>query len=72
MRSVDIIRYMDDNCILDSRSLSADLIERDLSKHVEKQLVTALGDLPRHVISMEEKKNLTTCLICLKQEQQLS
>ena len=43
MRSVDIIRYMDDNCILDSRSLSADLIERDLSKHVEKQLVTALG-----------------------------
>ena len=47
MRSVDIIRYMDDNCVLDSRTLSADLIERDLSKHVEKQLVTALGDLPR-------------------------
>ena len=47
MRSVDIIRYMDDNCALDSRTLSADLIERDLSKHVEKQLVTALGDLPR-------------------------
>ena len=47
MRSVDIIRYMDDNCILDSRTLTADLIERDLSKHVEKQLVTALGDLPR-------------------------
>lgn len=47
MRSVDIIRYMDDNCVLDSRALTADLIERDLSKHVEKQLVTALGDLPR-------------------------
>ena len=47
MRSVDIIRYMDDNCIMDSRTLSADLIERDLSKHVEKQLVTSLGDLPR-------------------------
>ncbi len=47
MRSVDIIRYMDDNCIMDSRALSADLIERDLSKHVEKQLVTSLGDLPR-------------------------
>jgi len=47
MRSVDIIRYMDENCILDIRLLSADLIERDLSKHVEKQLVTALGDLPR-------------------------
>ena len=47
MRSVDIIRYMDDNCVIDSRALSADLIERDLSKHVEKQLVTSLGDLPR-------------------------
>ncbi len=47
MRSVDIIRYMDENCLLDIRMLSADLIERDLSKHVEKQLVTALGDLPR-------------------------
>ena len=47
MRSVDIIRYLDENCILDVRMLSADLIERDLSKHVEKQLVTALGDLPR-------------------------
>ncbi|HJL97842.1 MAG TPA: tetratricopeptide repeat protein [Candidatus Poseidoniaceae archaeon] len=47
MRPVDIIRYMDDNCVLDSRALSADLVERDLSKHVEKQLVTSLGDLPR-------------------------
>jgi DNA-binding MarR family transcriptional regulator len=47
MRSVDIIRYLDENCILDIRMLSADLIERDLSKHVEKQLVTSLGDLPR-------------------------
>ena len=47
MRSVDIIRYLDENCILDVRMLSADLIERDLSKHVEKQLVTSLGDLPR-------------------------
>ncbi len=47
MRPVDIIRYMDDNCVLDSRTLSSDLIERDLSKHVEKQLVTSLGDLPR-------------------------
>jgi tetratricopeptide (TPR) repeat protein len=47
MRSVDIIRYLDENCVLDVRMLSADLIERDLSKHVEKQLVTSLGDLPR-------------------------
>ena len=47
MRPVDIIRYMDDNNSLDLRSLSADLVERDLSKHVEKQLVTSLADLPR-------------------------
>ena len=47
MRPVDVIRYLDDNGILDVRALSADLVERDLSKHVEKQLVTSLGDLPR-------------------------
>ena len=47
MRPVDVIRYLDDNGVLDIRSLSADLVERDLSKHVEKQLVTSLGDLPR-------------------------
>jgi tetratricopeptide (TPR) repeat protein len=47
MRPVDVIRYLDDNGIIDIRSLSEDLIERDLSKHVEKQLVTSLGDLPR-------------------------
>ena len=40
-RPVDIIRYLDDNLILDARSLSEDLIERDLSKQVEKQLVTS-------------------------------
>jgi DNA-binding MarR family transcriptional regulator len=47
MRPVDVIRYLGDNGIIDIRSLSEDLIERDLSKHVEKQLVTSLGDLPR-------------------------
>ena len=47
MRPVDVIRYMDDNGVMDVRLLSADLVERDLSKHVEKQLVTSLGDLPR-------------------------
>lgn len=47
MRPVDVIRYMDENGYLDARSLSQDLIERDLSKHVEKQLVTSLADLPR-------------------------
>ena len=47
MRPVDIIRYLDDNLILDVRPLTEDLIERDLSKQVEKQLVTSLGDLPR-------------------------
>ena len=50
MRPVDIIRYLDDNLILDVRSLSEDLIERDLSKQVEKQLVTSLGDLPLSLI----------------------
>ena len=46
MRPVDVIRYLDDNEVLDVRSLTMDLVE-DLSKHVEKQLVTSLGDLPR-------------------------
>ena len=47
MRPVDVIRYLDDNGVMDARTLSEDLIERDLSKHVEKQLVISLGDLPR-------------------------
>ncbi|HJL60087.1 MAG TPA: ATP-binding protein, partial [Candidatus Thalassarchaeaceae archaeon] len=47
IRAVDIIRYMDDNGLVDLRSLNPELIERDLSKHVEKQLVISLGDLPR-------------------------
>ena len=47
MRPVDIIRYIDEQNCLDVRNLSADLVERDLSKHVEKQLVTSLADLPR-------------------------
>ncbi|MEL0266482.1 MAG: AAA family ATPase, partial [Candidatus Poseidoniales archaeon] len=47
MRPVDIIRYIDEHNCLDVRHLSADLVERDLSKHVEKQLVTSLADLPR-------------------------
>ena len=47
MRPVDVIRYIDEHNCLDVRNLSADLVERDLSKHVEKQLVTALADLPR-------------------------
>ena len=47
MRPVDVIRYMDDNGVLDLRGLSADLVDRDLSKHVEKQLVSTVADLPR-------------------------
>ena len=47
MRPVDVIRYLDDNGVMDARTLSEDLIERDLSKHVEKQLVSSLADLPR-------------------------
>ena len=38
MRPADIIRYIDENNSLDVRNLSADLVERDLSKHVEKHL----------------------------------
>ena len=46
MRPVDVIRqYMDGNGVLDVRLLSAELVERDLSKHVEKQLMTSLSDL---------------------------
>ena len=47
LRHVDVIRYLDDSGTIDLSALSSDLIERDLSKHIEKQLVTSLGDLPR-------------------------
>jgi len=47
LRAVDVLRYMDDNGLLDLRTLNEELIQRDLDKHVEKQLVTSLGDLPR-------------------------
>ena len=65
MRPVDIIRYMDENCVLDTRTLSADLVERDLSKHVEKQLVTSLGDLPRlrHFYGREKEMDNMASLI---------
>ena len=47
IRAVDILRYLDENGVVDLRALTPDLIERDLAKHVEKQLVTSLEDLPR-------------------------
>lgn len=47
LRAVDVLRYTDENGMLDLRSLNEELIQRDLDKHVEKQLVTSLGDLPR-------------------------
>ncbi|HJN70075.1 MAG TPA: hypothetical protein QF525_01400, partial [Candidatus Thalassarchaeaceae archaeon] len=47
LRHVDILRYLDDSGTVDLSSLSPDLIERDLSKHIEKQLVSSLNDLPR-------------------------
>ena len=47
LRAVDVLRYMDDNGMLDLRTLNEELIQRDLDKHVEKQLVSSLGDLPR-------------------------
>ena len=42
LRHVDVIRYLDDSGTIDPSVLSADLIERDLSKHIEKQLVLSL------------------------------
>ena len=42
LRCVDVLRYIDDNGMLDLRTLNEELIQRDLDKHVEKQLVTSL------------------------------
>ena len=65
MRPVDIIRYIDEHNRLDVRNLSADLVERDLSKHVEKQLVTSLADLPRlrHFYGRATELDNMVCLL---------
>lgn len=47
IRPVDILRYLRDDGVLDISKLSPELIERDLTKRVEKQLSSSLGDLPR-------------------------
>ena len=47
LRHVDFLRYIDDTGTVALSNLSAELIERDLSKHIEKQLVTSLNDLPK-------------------------
>jgi ATP/maltotriose-dependent transcriptional regulator MalT len=47
LRHVDMLRYMDDSGTIDLTGLTPELIERDLSKHIEKQLVSYLNDLPR-------------------------
>ncbi|MEC7720439.1 MAG: ATP-binding protein, partial [Candidatus Thermoplasmatota archaeon] len=47
LRHVDFLRYIDETGTVDLSTLSAELIERDLSKHIEKQLVNSLNDLPR-------------------------
>ena len=47
LRHVDMLRYMDENGTIDLSGLTPELIERDLSKHIEKQLVSYLNDLPR-------------------------
>ena len=44
---MDILRYLRDDGVLDITKLSPELIERDLTKRVEKQLTSSLGDLPR-------------------------
>ncbi|MFL2493504.1 MAG: tetratricopeptide repeat protein [Candidatus Thalassarchaeum sp.] len=47
LRHVDFLRYLDETGTVDISTLSPELIERDLSKHIEKQLVTSLNDIPR-------------------------
>jgi tetratricopeptide (TPR) repeat protein/DNA-binding MarR family transcriptional regulator len=47
LRHVDMLRYMDDSGTIDLSGLTSELIDRDLSKHIEKQLVSYLNDLPR-------------------------
>ena len=47
LRHVDLLRYMEDTGTIDLSGLTSELIERDLSKHIEKQLVSYLNDLPR-------------------------
>ena len=47
LRHVDMLRYMDDSGTIDLSGLTPEIIERDLSKHIEKQLVSSLNDLPR-------------------------
>jgi len=47
LRHVDMLRYMDDSGTIDLTGLTPEMIERDLSKHIEKQLVSYLNDLPR-------------------------
>jgi len=47
LRVVDVIRYLLEDGTLDLRQLSGDLVARDLTKSIEKQLVTMTTDLPR-------------------------
>jgi len=47
LRHVDILRYMDDDATIDLTSLNPGLIERDLTKHIERQFVSSLADMPR-------------------------
>ena len=47
LRHVDILRYMDDDSTIDLTSLNQGLIERDLTKHIERQFVSSLADMPR-------------------------
>ena len=46
LRHVDMLRYMEESGTIDLSGLTSELIERDLSKHIEKQLVSYFNDLP--------------------------
>ena len=59
LRHVDMLRYMDDSGTIDLSGLSSELVERDLSKHIEKQLVSYLNDLPRTRRFYGREKELT-------------
>ena len=68
LRHVDILRYLDDSGTLDLSTFLPDLIERDLSKHIEKQLVNSLNDLPSYVDSSDEMMKLPKWLKILESE----
>ena len=67
LRHVDMLRYMDDSGTIDLSGLTSELVERDLSKHIEKQLVSYLNDLPRTRRFYGREEELKSWPTCWKQ-----